>query len=388
MMNDMFKKTNVIITIIALSILALIGITNTNNILKNVLPHFSEEKSVNERINEIDGNYIDDFFGKNFYINIYGIFQRAIGRRIIGNFEYVTDKHGTIDQVINNFQYVDSMVEDVKELKRRTDSINTPLLFVQGPNKNSSKKNDVEYTFNDLNQCDDVILERLQTEGIQTADMRKLLTEDSNVKVAADDLFLHTDLHMSSEGEIAAASKLVELLENNFGLKFSNKEMLDVNGNRFVIENHRMLGNYGRNVGLYYVPIDDFMLFWPIQDTHYELIDYVTGETKKGTFKDVCLNGYENSPQNEYTYWVTDYLRFQCPYYVIDNKDVSDGPEICLITDSIGYRTISLMSLTCSKITIIDPRFFGGTDYIMKAFSEHKFDAVVVYEQFLNNLAL
>ena len=36
MMNDMFKKTNVIITIIALSILALIGITNTNNILKNV----------------------------------------------------------------------------------------------------------------------------------------------------------------------------------------------------------------------------------------------------------------------------------------------------------------------------------------------------------------
>ena len=109
---------------------------------------------------------------------------------------------------------------------------------------------------------------------------------------------------------------------------------------------------------------------------------------QKRELKDVCLNGYENSPQNEYTYWVTDYLRFQCPYYVIDNKDVSDGPEICLITDSIGYRTISLMSLTCSKITIIDPRFFGGTDYIMKAFSEHKFDAVVVYEQFLNNLAL
>ena len=43
-MNDKLKKSNVVIALVAFLIITIVGISNTKNLIANVMPHFLDEK--------------------------------------------------------------------------------------------------------------------------------------------------------------------------------------------------------------------------------------------------------------------------------------------------------------------------------------------------------
>ena len=103
-----------------------------------------------------------------------------------------------------------------------------------------------------------------------------------------------------------------------------------------------------------------------------------------GSFEEVLMNGYDGqlelSGENEiYTYWITNYLKYGYPAYRIENLN-SDGPELLVICDSLCYRTLSYLALSCKSITVIDPRFYpGGEDNNMVelALKDRTYDAAM-----------
>ena len=96
------------------------------------------------------------------------------------------------------------------------------------------------------------------------------------------------------------------------------------------------------------------------------------------------MNGYDQQLQNSdkdemHTYWITNYLKYGYPAYRIENRN-SDGPDLLFICDSLCYRTLSYLALSCKSITVVDPRFYPdgeNQDMVGLALDRQHYDAAM-----------
>lgn len=375
----MRKKMKTCFALIVISILAMLCLAN----LKQFLVLF-EQKRVegiedSSDFAEIESMFRENISGRNILVNTYGAYQKAIKHSIVGNFEYVADEYGIL-HMINDKSNTDvkNFTKGLVKLKNYADEKELPFVYVQAPNREIVNENNAairEFNVDDI--LETRIIEELQNEEISVLDLRTQL-QVSERTFELTDLFLHTDLHMKTDAEIWMADQLAEYLDDKFDIKLNNPEYLS-DMTYFDKKTYQMVGNYARTYGEYFVGSDDFDIYHPRFETSFQY--YIPGKEesyKNGNFDNVVLNGYEDIEYNQYTYWVTNYGHFMEPYYTYINNNQSSG-KFLIITDSIAYRAISQLLLTTQKITVLDPRFFGDTDYVKIALQDD-YDAVIVWQ--------
>lgn len=336
-------------------------------------------KAVNDTTSE-------DVFGKYNYVEGYGYIQKLLNKDEINNFEVVKAKDGSL-----NYTYfttgpnsVTTIADRMGRLQNACTKKGSQLIYLMTPDKYiiGSTKFETGLPYNYANETADHFLGALQSRKIATVDFRTLMKKDGVYKA---DSFYRTDHHWKVQTAFWAYTKLVGVLENEYGEKFKNDdtyENLD-NYNQILYKN-AYLGSMGRKEGMLYSGTEDFTFIFPKFNTDFFLYAQDSGKeiTRKGTFQQsICFtsllsqdNIYDTTSDKYFTYMDGN------PGYVeINNNNNRHGIKVLFIKDSLIVPVASFFALDCSKVTMVDPRYYSGNiedvvkksdfDYIFVSYS-------------------
>ena len=321
----------------------------------------------------LEEDYRVNFWIRREWINLYGLFQKILGREIIGNVEFAKTVNNNLDIVVGegggkNF------ADDLLKLKVFFDEKRIPLLYIQYPPREAKDSKDPVQLFRLRDYYED-INKYLKNQNIV------YLGEDDilNKNFELNDFYFKTDIHPTTKAEIWMANKISEKLLQEFDIDIKN--IISENDLCFEKHAHQFLGNFAQNVGEYYIGTDLFEEYIPKEPTYLKVKEIYGMWQREGDFEETVMNNYDQQDGNEiYTYWVTNYLMFGSKGYHIENMKNTEGPSLLIICDSMCYRTVSYLSLGCKNITVLDPRFYQGSedDVMKKVLLEKKYDAAIV----------
>lgn len=320
----------------------------------------------------------DRLFGKNIFLEFAGTTLKLFDKKLVGDGQFYKDSEGVM-HLRKESQSDYLLIESTKYLANHLKDLSIPFLVCQTAERSAYGDEYSKY-FDDAALA---YIKPLKTALDGTdAEYFDYATVFRDNGYSSKDIFLKTDIHYTTSAEFLILQNIIERLESDFGLSFENKEtVLDINN--YSVEEYPFIGNLVASVGQTYAGVDSFEYYLPNYETSMHLKNPTMSLNKSGTFEQVCMNGYRDLPNpTSRIYRVTDYLQWPSPYYTITNDFVNEN-DILVIGCSMCMRTNAYLSLLCHSITVLDPRYFGNTDYLKQALNK-EYSAVIFYPS--NNL--
>lgn len=335
-------------------------------------------------IMDVDNTIHEQVYQKYYYIEGYGYIQELLGKKEINNFEVVKAKDGTLHYTYftSGPNQVTSLVERMERLKKAATKVGSEVIYVMTPDKYVTGVTEFErgIPYNYANETADNFLQELEKKEIDTIDFRKLMKEE---KEFAPDSFYVSDHHWKVETAFWAFTKFVDVLEDNYGLVFPNKEEYTnlENYNQIVYEDS-YIGSMGRKEGKLYSKVEDFTFIYPKFETNfYYYAQNGSRDVKaEGRFEQSLaftslLSGkgdiYDATNDKYFTY-----MNGNPGFVEVNNFNEPDGSKVLFIKDSLMVPVASFFALGCSKVYMIDPRYYSGN--IGEVIDEYQFDYIFV----------
>ena len=376
-MRQKIKTTvNILFIVAFLVMLAAFAFLNAGK-LEELLK--SADKSLDgwqESASSVEASMKEKVKGRNKLIDLYGLSLMALDRDLVGDFEFVKDDAGIIQRFEPRFN-ADKYLADIQKLKAVTDEKDIALVHAILPNKAKNLSEITDELMLTGTQSY-VIKENLEAEGIDCLDFDSLLNEGGDAP-PFEEFYFKTDVHDTTRAEFWMARELARYLSEQYEIEFPKAdEVFDLAN--YTVKAYDFIGNTARSSGRYFSGIDKFEIYRPTFETDLTLSVPFSGLSRSGDFEAVMLNGYEDrSNISEYTYWVIDFGQYPSPYYQYVNLNMDeDAPKLLLLTDSSLMRGLSYLALTCREVTVLDPRSFGGTDYLAYELQFEDYDAVAI----------
>lgn len=327
----------------------------------------------------IDATLKENLFGKNLLILANGITQKMMARHLVGNGQFYRGPDDVMHLASGHVDH-DKIIEDTKWLATELRKSSTPFLVCQIAERAAYGDSFCRMIDGEALDYIEPLKSAAQSNGALYLDLSTCLAEDG---FTSQDIFFRTDIHYKTQAEFYILQRIIELLEDQTELSFSNKDKVLMHDG-YRVESYPFLGNLANySVGEYYVGIDDFVYYLPKYGTSLNLENPVGTVVRSGAFENVCMNGYRDLYGDDIkVYRVTDYMQWPSPYYRITNDLVQEN-DVLVIGCSMCMRTMAYLSLMCKSVTVLDPRYFGGTDVLAQAL-ERNYDAVIVFPS--NNL--
>ena len=195
--------------------------------------------------------------------------------------------------------------------------------------------------------------------------------------------FYRTDVHNTKESQIETMQYLVQVMQES-GIQFKDREYLDYSDeDLYERKEYDFLGGFGRSCGRFFAGLEKYTQYRPVFDTDITVryFDRKIGEymQQSGSAGDVLIR--ENKERfARYPYYVVDDGYYEKPAYTIINNKCPDGPKVAVIMDSSALSGACYLSLVCSEVTVIDPRFGTGDECakVLKKIAPD-YDAVLMY---------
>lgn len=346
--------------------------------LYDAIPVFLETQSSIMQVTASEGLLKEKLYGKNTFVEFAGATLKLLNRGLIGDGQFYKDSDGVM-HLLRGEQSAYLLEESTKDLGQQLKNREIPFLVCQIAERG---------TYGDfLSKCVDLVstayIEPLKTVaaevGAQYLDYTQVF---NNTGYLSTDIFLKTDIHYRTNAEFLILQNVIEKLELECGLSFENKKtVLDINN--YTIDKYPFIGNLVASVGQIYAGTDTFEYYLPKFQTSLHLVNPSSELQKDGSFEQVCMNGFRDwENQSVRTYRITDYLQWPSPYYRITN-DLVHSNDVLVIGCSMSMRTVAYLSLMCRSVTVLDPRYFDGIDYLNQALNSD-YDAVILFAS--NNL--
>ncbi len=336
-------------------------------------------------VSNLDATTTEKVYGKYAFIEAYGYIQKLLGKHEINNFEVVKANDGSLAYTYftNGPNNVDSLVARMERLTQAATATGSKVMYVMTPDKYiqgvTRFKTGIPYNY--ANETADNFLSALQSKGIDTLDFRTLMQADG--KYTADS-FYRTDHHWKIQTAFWAFTKFVDVLEAKYGLQFPNKAMYtDLANYNQITYKDSYIGSMARKEGKLYSGTEDFTFIYPKFDTNFYLYAQSTSlEEKKqqGRFEESLVFSSVLSAQDDIYNAENDkyfcYMGGNPAFAEITNYDEPDGPKVLFIKDSLMVPVSSFFALGCSKVYMIDPRYYMGS--VEDVIQQYKFDYVFV----------
>lgn len=338
-------------------------------------------------ISDIENTINEKVYGKYSFIETYGYLQKLMGKNEANNFEIVRAEDGSLHYTYftNGPNPVDSIAKRMMKLKKAAESKGTKAVYIMTPDKYIVGQTEFPkgIPYNYANETADNFLKMLQKNGVDTIDYRELLKNDGMYN---QDIFYKTDHHWTVETSFWAFTKLVDTLENKYGETFTNKELYtDINNYNQITYKDSYIGSIGRKVGKIYAGVEDYTFIFPKFDTSYSFYEQAGSQNinLEGKFENtIVFPGLLSGDLDEYDAVNDKYFSYMNgnPGYVeIINNNVDNGLKVLFIKDSLMVPVASFFSTCCSRVYMIDPRYYSGSiedivkqydlDYVFVSFS-------------------
>lgn len=330
-------------------------------------------------INSIEIAMKENFRHKVIAKDIYGLGLMAMNKNVVGNSEYIKDDAGIMQLICEPISH-NNYLSGLSELSKTLQNSETPFIYINLPDR--GKNFSVADSFCYFGKKYDDITSELKNLNIDVLDIDKEIIETSQIHY--DDFFFRTDIHLYTESEFKIANLITNHLATEYSLFFPYTDTV-FDQNMYEWTPHSFYGNTCGSSGSFFAGTDTFQTFTPLFETQLKLTIPLANIVKEGTFNDVMTNQYIDNGEN--IYWVTNYGHFTEPIYKYDNALCSEGPRLLFICDSLFMRTFTFLAMNSSHITVVDPRFFNGIDWVTECLNVEKYDAVIIGDSgFLNNM--
>jgi hypothetical protein len=317
----------------------------------------------------IDKKSKEKIWGKLAFIDFYGWIQRAMGRQLIqtSKSEIFKDSDGKLNFIAfpsnsaksNYRRDLDELSQSFHSIKKKTDELKIPLLFVVVPPRifEGYTKRPVGIEDSSFDPSD-AIIDQLQQSKIEFVNLQKEILND---KIPIDTVYYKTDHHWTIQTSFWAYTKICDKLINEYGFEFNPHHAIISNFN-LVHFQYGFLGSIGNRVGKYYVGVDDFNYLEPKFATDFTVTtqkyDYHTSAIS-GPFSDAILEkrllGKENKsgPTNRYAV----YLGGDWPQQQITNHHKTNYKAL-ILKDSFALPVSAFLALNFHQVQIIDLRWY------------------------------
>lgn len=342
------------------------------------------KQSLSTLVTSLNNTITDQAYHKYAFIETYGYLQKLLGKNEINNFEVVKDKQGYL-----YYTYFTTGPNDIQVIADRMSRLNqsvsktgAKVMYMMTPDKYIKGKTQFEsgIPYNYANETADHFLSALQKDGVDTLDFRQLMKKDGNYTI---DSFYKTDHHWTVQTAFWAFTQLANVLDEKYHFQFPNKELYtNLKNYNQVVYKDAFLGSMGEKEGILYSGAEDFTFIYPKFSTNYNFYAQ-TGtheENLSGAFEntiafDSILEGKGNIYDAQSDKYFT-YMAGNPGFVEITNNNEPQGPTVLFIKDSLIVPTAAFFSLGCSKVYMIDPRYYTGN--IEKFLADYKFDYVFV----------
>lgn len=343
-----------------------------------------ESRSLSALVTNLNSTITDQVYRKYSFVEAYGYLQKLLHKNEINNFEVVKDKQGYLYYTYfttgpNN---VDTIVDRMVRLKKAVAATGAKVMYVMTPDKYIAGETQFEtgIPYNYANETADNFLSALKKDGVDTLDFRLLMKEDGKYTVSS---FYKTDHHWTIQTAFGAFTQFVNVLQEKYDLQFPHKDLYtDLNNFNQIVYKDSFLGSMGEKEGILYSGTEDFTCIYPKFDTSYNFYAQTDSHelNLSGRFENtIIFNSVLQGKGNIYDAQSDKYFAYMDgnPGFVeITNNSEPNGPRVLFIKDSLIVPTASFLSLGCSKVYMIDPRYYAGS--IEKVLSSYKFDYVFV----------
>ncbi len=211
----------------------------------------------------------------------------------------------------------------------------------------------------------DLLIADLKGYGINCFDLRE------NIHESFDDyhsIFFKSDHHWRQPVALWATSELSAYLNTQYNLGF-DPEVYATDKYRVEVMKEYYLGSLGRRATLATAEPDDFEILYPEFDTDITFTIDSRDIHKRGDF--TVTYDYEELEDPD-IYWRECYLSLLSfsgtGLATVENNQPPNDSYILIVGDSLAIPMTSLLALDCSKVELIDPRYFEGSikEYITK----------------------
>ncbi len=341
-----------------------------------ILPGTPVVQRIEGAINSLEKIIDNDTYKREDYIDLYGLTQKLLGKRVIvdiGYGELYKTKYGQITYAVPK-QDVSEELESIFRLKEELDKRSIPMLYIQAPFKLPAHEQQLPSNVKEYaNENADRFLKGLDAFGIDYLDLRENYWSKG---LDQNQLFFNTDHHWTINGAFLAYQEIAETLNRDYGFRIDESYMNLNNYNQEVFQNY-YIGSMGRRVGASYGGMDDFTLITPKFKTDYTLYEREYGAEKiyEGDFREAVLTGSylgEALPPetNRYAAYHGDNAELE-----FVNHKVKDG-KILMIKDSFGLPVYSFLSAGIHELRALDVRLFQ--DSVAEYAAEHHPDVVII----------
>lgn len=383
------KIVTALLFVAVLFMLAFLNLKTAYPTLKQNIEDFGinnvgKKESPSSLLKNVDNTIADKVCAKYSYIEAYGYLQNLLGKKEINNFEVVKDNAGYLyyTYFTTGANNVNTLVDRMVRLKKVATANGSKVMYVMTPDKYIEGKTTYEkgIPYSYANETGDHFLSDLKKQNVDTLDFRQLMKKDGKYTL---DSFYKTDHHWKVQTAFWAFTAFVDSLENKYGLRFPHKDLYtNINNYNQIKYKDSYIGSMGRKEGILYSGTEDFTFIYPKFDTNFYF--YAQGDTQaiksQGRFEQSItftsmLSGNGDIYDARYDKYFT-YMDGNPGFAEISNFREPNGPKVLFIKDSLIVPVASFLALGCSKVYMVDPRYYPGK--IEDLISKYKCDYVFV----------
>ena len=308
-------------------------------------------------------------FRRTDFINLHGLFNRALGNRIMEeknsgerSIIKLDDGYLTFIDARPDSGFAQTSATAIASFGSQLAASGTQLLYVQMPSKIESldpqlPRGVVDYS----NQKAGALLDALEARNVATFDLRQSILEQ---RLDYHALFFKTDHHWLPSTGLWAAGEVCGELNRKFGFS-ADAGLIDPANFTATDYKKSWMGSQGKRVGQYYAGLDDFETLLPKESTDFYYY-YTWGSTsfqKRGRFEDTLvfqkyLLDKDLFLKNSYMY----YLGGDHSLTVIKNMKAPQNKKLLVIGDSYCAVFLPYLALAANaEIRFLDLRHYEGS---------------------------
>lgn len=344
----------------------------------------------NHAVKSLDSTMNENVKGKYNYIELFGFYNKLLGKDEHNGFNIVRDNHGFLfygnlwSFNRNSEVTTDEYARRVYTMQQKLAQKGTDLYVLSMPVKSMAQELDFDrgIPFQDYSEVANDYIYYCNSFNLDVFDMRIAMAKSG---LEYEDIFFKTDHHWTPRAGFHAFQYLVEQLKKD-GYDLDPTGMYtDMNNYHLETYEECWLGSLGIKTGVNYMDeLESITLVVPDYETEFSY-RYRYENSKhfgevEGTIEDTLIQRdyiYRQLEENLYEGSAySTYMNGICAEEHIVNKKNPDGPKVLFIRDSYTSTIAPFFANLCSEMDLIWSKGYGGN--IEELLEKNDYDIVFV----------
>lgn len=361
-------KSSIIAAAIFCFFIGYMFVVNTALIKKPIMNFVRGTNDFRQTTKLIATNYVSKRLKyRTVFINLNGLFARLTGRRVCNEVLLLKGNVLTFAKSSRSDQLTESIEKTVR-LAEFSKSLNIPFIYVVAPYKVSTSQDNIPVGAEIFaNQNADAFLKGLSAAGVNSLDLRPLLSSNSE---QINKYFYRTDHHWNPDGAFVAFQNIMAKIKTDLTLK---GQFDDKFTNLSLWKRHEkknwMLGSHGKRVGTLFAGTDSLIYYTPRFLTRMSLAVPHHKKLYKGNFSaaNIRKKYIESKDYFNYNAYCV-YIGGDYPLVHHRNVNAPNKMKVLVLKDSFVLPLQAFMSTEFSELDVVDPRHYKAStiaEYIL-----------------------